>query len=186
MSAWVRMGVVHAYGLRGELKVVLDNESSTLRWVGLSALLTRRDGRQETRKVRAFRRVGALGYAFFDGITDRTGAEGIEGATISLARADLPELGDDEVYLADVVGLDVEVEGARVGKVERVEIYPSSNALVVRIGERELEVPLHEAYVREVDLRERVVRLAQLPELAAEDRGADERGPEDRGEGEEG
>ena len=168
MTSWVRMGVVHPHGLRGELKLIFDNESSTLRWVGLSVRLASKDGaRARDVKVAKFRRSGAIGFLTLEGVEDRNAAEAIDGFTISVDRHDLPELGDDEVYLADLAGMDVEHGGARVGRVERVEIYPSANAIVVAIEGREVEVPLHPPYIEEVDLRARVVRVAHLEDLLA-------------------
>jgi 16S rRNA processing protein RimM len=178
------MGVVHAHGLRGELKVVLDNESSTLRWAGLSALLSSKDGaRARELKVTKHRRVGALAFVMLEGITDRNAAEAMEGFVLSLSRADLPELGDDEVYLADLVGLSVEHQGVRVGSVERIEIYPAAAALVVSVAGRAVEIPVHPPYVQEVDLRAGVVRVAHLEDLQADDRSvaSDEGATEEHG-----
>lgn len=177
-EAWVYMGVVHPHGLRGELKVVLENESSTLRWVGLSVRLASRDGASErVLRVRAFRRSGALGFVSFEAIADRNAAEAVQGWSISVTRGDLPELGDDEVYLGDLVGLAVEQAGERVGVVERVALYPASSAAVVTIAGREVEIPIHEPYVEQVDLRDRVLRVAHLDDLigpAAPDADADD------------
>lgn len=166
--SWVRMGVVHAHGLRGELKLVLDNESSTLRWVGLSVRVASKDGatHSETRITR-FRRSGPLGILSLEGVGDRNAAEAIAGSVLSVDRSDLPELGEDEVYLTDLEGLAVEEGGTTIGRVARVEIYPSSSAAVVSIDGQEIEVPLHEPYVVEVDLRARVLRVALLDELRA-------------------
>ncbi len=176
VDSFLRMGVVHAHGLRGELKLILDNESSTLHWAGLSVRLTSKDG-ATTRDVRVskFRRNGPLGIVSFSGVDDRDAAEAIAGFVLSIARRDLPELGDDEVYLTDLVGMDVEHAGQRVGSVDRVEVYPSSNAAVVLIDGREVEIPLHPPYVEEVDLRARVVRVALLEDLlpAAKDEPAE-------------
>ncbi|MFN9812578.1 MAG: ribosome maturation factor RimM [Deltaproteobacteria bacterium] len=167
--SWLRMGVAHAHGLRGELKVVLDNESSTLRWAGLSARLSPKDG-SSARELRVVthRRAGPLAFVTLEGVGDRDAAEALEGHVLSLSRAALPELGDDEVYLADLVGLAVEHGGERLGVVERIEVYPSSSALVVSTADRELEIPIHPPYVEEVDLRARTVRVARLAELLAD------------------
>jgi len=119
-------------------------------------------------KVAKFRRSGAIGFLTLEGVEDRNAAEAIDGFTISVDRHDLPELGDDEVYLADLVGLAVEHGGERLGVVERIEVYPSSSALVVSTADRELEIPIHPPYVEEVDLRARTVRVARLDELLAD------------------
>jgi 16S rRNA processing protein RimM len=44
----------------------------------------------------------------FAGVADRDHAERLRGREVWVARADLPELDDDEFYLADTIGLPVE------------------------------------------------------------------------------
>lgn len=175
-EAWVRMGILHAHGVRGELKLVLDHPESTLDWRGLEVRVApqkgapqrgapQKDGAPRALRVAQFRRSRELAFLRLDGIDDRTAAEGLEGFVASIARADLPALDDDEVYLADLVGLDVEADGARIGVVARIAVHPASAAIVIARAEGELEVPVREPYVEEVDLRARVVRVAHLADL---------------------
>jgi 16S rRNA processing protein RimM len=166
------MGVVHPYGLRGELKVVLHHPGSELDWRGLAVTLSPRDARHAGRspvsaEVVAFRRVGDLAFARLEGLDDRTAAERVDGFEVSIARGDLPELGDDEVYLGDLIGLRV-VEGDReVGVVRDVRVYPAASCVLVASEAGELELPVREPYVVEVDLRAGLLRAAHLADLVA-------------------
>lgn len=163
------MGVVHPHGLKGELKVVLYHPESDVDWRGLEVVLRSRDPSGVTARrarVDAFRRAGALAFVRLTGIADRTAAEAANGLEIALERKSLPELGEDEVYLGDLVGLRV-CEGEReVGVVREIRVYPASScAVVARSTGGELEVPVCEPYVAEVDLVERVLRVARLTDL---------------------
>ena len=72
------------------------------------------------------------------------------GAELAVPRAELPELGEDEYYAFQLVGLAVEEEGGRVlGRVAQVLDYPANDVLELDSG---LSLPLVEACVRQVDL----------------------------------
>ena len=79
-----------------------------------------------------------------EGVETREAAEALRGQAI-LAELDL---GDDEYWAEDLVGLAV-VDGDRpVGRVARVRAYPSCE--VLEVGD--LLIPLIDDAVREVDL----------------------------------
>jgi 16S rRNA processing protein RimM len=72
------------------------------------------------------------------------------GAELGVPRATLPELGEDEYYAFQLVGLQVEEEGGRaLGRVADVLEYPANDVLELDSG---LSLPLVEACVRQVDL----------------------------------
>ncbi|MES1248409.1 MAG: ribosome maturation factor RimM [Actinomycetota bacterium] len=72
------------------------------------------------------------------------------GATLSVPRASLPELPEDEYYAFELVGLAVEEETGRLlGKVRDVLEYPANDVLELDSG---MSLPLVEACVRLVDL----------------------------------
>ena len=73
------------------------------------------------------------------------------GAELAVARATLPQLDDeDEFYVFELVGLNVEEEGGRViGTVREVLEYPGNDVLELDSG---ASLPLVEACVRQVDL----------------------------------
>jgi len=85
------------------------------------------------------------------------------GATLAVPRDSLPELGDDEYYAFQLVGLTVEEEGGRLlGRVADVVDYPANDVLELDSG---LSLPLVEACVRKVDLESgRIVVTAGFAE----------------------
>ncbi len=72
------------------------------------------------------------------------------GAELAVPRTALPELGDDEYYAFQLVGLVVEEEGGRIlGRVRDVLDYPANDVLELDSG---TSLPLVGACVRKVDL----------------------------------
>ena len=73
------------------------------------------------------------------------------GAELAVERATLPTLADeDEFYVFQLVGLNVEEEGGRqLGRVREVLEYPGNDVLELDSG---ASLPLVEACVRQVDL----------------------------------
>jgi 16S rRNA processing protein RimM len=72
------------------------------------------------------------------------------GAELAVPRDSLPELGEDEYYSFQLVGLVVEEEGGRVlGRVRDVVDYPANDVLELDSG---VFLPLVEACVRQVDV----------------------------------
>jgi 16S rRNA processing protein RimM len=90
----------------------------------------------------------------FVGVDDRTSAEDVRGAELSV-EADLADADDGDSY-ADValIGLDVRgTDGTHVGSVVAVDHLPMQDLLVVKLAEgRDVRVPFVAAMVPEVDL----------------------------------
>jgi 16S rRNA processing protein RimM len=83
------------------------------------------------------------------------------GTELAVARASLPKLGgdDDEFYVFELVGLEVEEEGGRkLGRVREVLEYPGNDVLELDSG---ASLPLVEACVRKVDLAGRRIVVAE-------------------------
>jgi 16S rRNA processing protein RimM len=72
------------------------------------------------------------------------------GTELSVPGAALPPPADDEFYVFQLVGLEVEEEGGRVlGRVRDVLEYPANDVLELDSG---ASLPLVEACVRKIDL----------------------------------
>lgn len=167
-EALVPLGVVTgAHGLRGELRVKLWNPDSDL-LDELETVLLRSDGVPTPRRVRIdglrAHKQGVL--MFLEGVDDREAAERLRGTELCVARGELPELPDDEFYLVDLLGLEVQTaDGRTVGKVVDTIAYPASEVACVRVEGGIVELPLLSPYLLEV-ARERGILVADhLDEL---------------------
>jgi 16S rRNA processing protein RimM len=107
------------------------------------------------RELRVIRRAGtdARPILRLAGVEDRGAAEGLRDASLMVARAEVPQLGEDEWWAEDLVGCLV-VDGEReLGRVRRLVPLPSCEALEVeRVGAPDLLVPLVRDAVRTVDV----------------------------------
>ena len=87
------------------------------------------------------------------GIGSRPQLEALRGEGVWVDRATAPDLGENEWWADDLVGLTVRDGAREVGVVERVQALPSCEVLVV--GER--LIPLIADAVRTVDVAAGVV-----------------------------
>jgi 16S rRNA processing protein RimM len=99
------------------------------------------------------------------GVGSREAAEALVGATIAVPRDALPPAADDEVYLADLVGLRVVVGEHEQGVVESVVHHPASDCVRVREAAGLREVPLTPPYLVEIDLGAGCVRLLHVEDF---------------------
>ncbi len=104
----------------------------------------------------------------FAGIDSISAAETLAGLIVAIPRAERAPLGEDEVYIADLIGcLLVDGSGAEpviVGEIEDVDRTAGPVALlVVRGASGEVLVPFAKSYLRKLDLAAQRVEMA-LPE----------------------
>ena len=139
-DAWVRIGVVaRAHGVRGAIKLKLDNEQSRTLRPGLVV----RVGEREHRVARY-----AAGILTLEDVHDRDGADALRGQALVVRRADFPEQG---LYLVDLVGAPAQLEsGEVIGRVHGfIDNGPQSLLVVKRARGDEVSVPFVPALVVE-------------------------------------
>lgn len=149
--------VVKPHGVRGGVKVRCTEETfellnaATTAWVGGTP-----------RKIVRTQGIAATAIAYFEGIEDRTAAEALRGMTVEVERGELPELGEGEFYLGDLVGFDVRdaASGTSMGVVTDARQMPSSVVFEVQLaGGGLVLVPLIDEAVPEVDFDERYLTV---------------------------
>ena len=87
----------------------------------------------------------------FAEITDRNEADRWRNRYVLVSREQLPEPGDDEVYLHDLVGLAVEgSDGQQIGRVEAY--YELPHDIMVEVAREQGSVMVPYRFVTEVDL----------------------------------
>lgn len=95
----------------------------------------------------------------FDGIADRTIADTWRDRFLLAPASELEPLGDDEVYIHDLLGMRVELEsGEPVGTVEELYELPQGLTLDVRRQNGTVLVP-YDRFVTSVDRDARVIRI---------------------------
>ncbi|MCW2966757.1 MAG: rimM [Solirubrobacteraceae bacterium] len=87
--------------------------------------------------------------------TDRTAIEALRGRALTVEKAVVPALGEDEYWADDLAGCEVVAGDRSLGVVERMVAYPSCEVLVV--GEH--LVPLVSDAIRSVDVAARRIEV---------------------------
>ncbi|MBS2962820.1 ribosome maturation factor RimM [Actinocrinis puniceicyclus] len=166
-----------AHGLRGEVTVEVRTDDPEERFAP-GAVLDTDPARRGPLTVATARVQGGRLVLRFEGVEDRTAAEGLRNTMLSI-EADPDELPDDpdEFYDHQLVGLRVVTVDAReVGIVAEMLHLPTQDVFAVtRPDGREVLIPFVEEIVPEVDLDEGTVLVdppAGLLELADPPRSA--------------
>jgi 16S rRNA processing protein RimM len=107
------------------------------------------------------------------GIADRTSVEALRGATLTVAQAQAPQLGEGEWWAHELAGCVVRDGPRRLGVVERMLELPSCEVLEVRLdqGGAALLVPMVRDAIREIDTAAQAIEVnadfLDLPEPPA-------------------
>ncbi len=119
------------------------------------------DGQWKQVALAACRVHGKSLVAAFEGVADRNGAEAIDGFYVAAPREALPKPAEDEFYWGDLVGLAVENEaGEALGSVSGLISTGAHDVLQVQDEDDERLIPFVAAYVLDVDLAARRIRVA--------------------------
>ncbi|CAI10188.1 ribosome maturation factor RimM [Aromatoleum aromaticum] len=107
-----------------------------------------------------FKEHGAGLVAAFVGHDDRNAAEALQGRFIGAPREALPKPDVDEYYWGDLIGLAVVNQADEaLGTVEALMSTGAHDVLQVRDGDDERLIPFVAAYVLDVDLAARTIRV---------------------------
>jgi 16S rRNA processing protein RimM len=128
------------------------------------------DGDEQEVTVEAARRANDAILISLTSVDDRNRAAELRGAVLCVRRGDFPPLEPGEFYACDIEGAHVVLDAGEgeapreVGKVKELRTYPTTDVLLVAAadGGRDLEVPLVDAIVREVNVESARVTIATL------------------------
>lgn len=137
--------ITGAHGVTGEVRLKLFGE-------GVAALKRYRafnDSGLTVSKLKDDGKGGAI--ARFTEITDRTAAEKLRGTALTVARSEMPPLGEGEYYHADLIGLPaVSTTGEALGTCVAVENFGAGDVLEIqRPDGKRFMVPMREEAVPE-------------------------------------
>lgn len=156
VQGWVRIRT-----FSGEPDAMLKYKHWWLKPAGADAWreVARLDGRMHSGSV----------LALLEGIATREAALALRGAAIGVPRAAMPALPRDEIYWADLVGLDVvNREGVALGQVVAVQEYGGHPVMRVTPGagegRAERLIPFVTAHVDQVDLPARRIEVDWQPD----------------------
>ncbi len=165
-----RFGAAH--GVRGEVR--LQSFTAEPQAIASYAPLTDKSGARQFTLLSVRPQGKDMLVARVVGVTDRAGAEALNGIELYLPREKLPPPEEDEFYLADLVGLRAETRaGVLLGHVVALRNFGAGDILEVAPiqGSETLMFPFTKAVIPIVDVAgERVVIE---PPAEVDDDGAD-------------
>lgn len=146
------------HGVRGELKVIPETDDPE-RFGALERVFlgtspeAAREYRVQSVRFQPSKR-GVTVVLKIEGIATFEDAEAVRHQDVYAEEEDLPPLGEDEIFLHDLIGLDVVTDaGEPVGTVADVLVMPAHNVYVVsREGGDEAMIPAVPEFVLGIDL----------------------------------
>ena len=140
------------HGVRGEVRFHAHNPRSPLLVAGRRVRIGESAGRTDEVEIERLRFDPKGVVVKLRGVDSREDAARFTHRRWYEPRDGLPEPGEDEVYMADLLGMQaVTVDGDRLGEVvDVIEIGPH-DVLVIRGGGRRRLVPNVEAFVQRMD-----------------------------------
>lgn len=147
MQKYLTVGtILKPQGIRGEIKVMPQTDSAD-DFKDFTQVVI--DG--TAYRVLACRAAGGYAYLTLRGVPDRNAAELLRGKEVLVDRDEAPELPDDRVYIADVIGCALFTEeGELLGEI--ADITPArTDIYTVLMGGREVMFPAAEGVIAKID-----------------------------------
>ena len=145
--------IAGAHGVRGEVRLKLFGEGAE----ALRAFSVFNAGERKL-TLKAVRPANQGAVATFAEVTDRSGAEALRGAVLTVPRSALPPLGEGEYYHHDLLGLPcVSTDGQAIGEVVAIDNFGAGDILeIAKPDGKRFMVPMNARAVPEWNV-ERVV-----------------------------
>jgi len=163
--------VVKMQGRHGEVAAevhsdIPDRFAAGMKLLALekSALGENKDTRRELEVEDVWPHKGLL-VLKFRGVDSMSGAELLIGSELQVLRSERAELEQGATYVSDLIGSTVFDHGRELGRIEDVQFGAGEAPLLIVVGEagKKFDVPFAEAYLENVDVAQRQVRM-NLPE----------------------
>ena len=170
LAEYVQIGeIVKPQGIRGEVKLRAMTEDMT-RFSRLETVYLKQKGAYVPRRVLGGRSYDGFAFLKLEGVTDRDQAEALRGCEVYVDRSHAIELGEDENFVCELVGLQAQdSHGEVIGRLRDV-LKPNAvcDVYVFDTPRGEMMIPALKRVVKRVDVAAGVMELdeAVLPEVA--------------------
>ena len=158
--------IVAPHGVRGDIRILPLTEKPEL-FLDLEYLLFE-GGKKLTVKNARFQKRMIL--VTTKEVTSMNEAELLRDKNIYIKAEDLPELEEDEFYVADLVGIPVyDLEGNQIGTFKDSLSTGSNDVYIIAVpGAKDILVPALKEYFKEINLAEKRI-VVKLPEWTEEE-----------------
>ena len=166
MEEFLQVGVISStHGIRGEVKVFPTTDDPA-RFKKLKNVLldTGRERLElEVQSVKFFKQFVIVKFRGIDNIND---IEKYKGKSLLVPREDAVELGEDEYYIADLMGMEVFTEEGRFGVLKDVMETGANEVYIIDADEHgEVLVPAIHDCILDVNIEEKVMKIRLLDGL---------------------
>lgn len=166
MEQFLQVGVISStHGIRGEVKV-FPTTDDPMRFKKLKKVLldTGRERLElEVQSVRFFKQFAIVKFKGIDNIND---IERYKGKGLFVPREDAVPLGEDEYYIADLIGMEVFTEDGHFGVVKDVMETGANEVYIVESDEHgEVLIPAIRQCVLDVNVEEKKMKIRLMDGL---------------------
>lgn len=166
MEDLFRVGVIaNTHGIRGEVKVFPTTEDpKRFEWLKEVLLDTGKENvLLEIQKVRYFKNLVIVKFKGIDNIND---IEKYKGMDLYVTRENAIPLEEDEYYIADIIGAEVETEdGKQFGVLKDVLETGANLVYIVEHEGKEVLLPVIPDCVKDIDTEKKKVVVHIMPGL---------------------
>ena len=166
MEQFLQVGVISStHGIRGEVKV-FPTTDDPMRFKKLKKVLldTGRERLElEVQSVRFFKQFAIVKFKGIDNIND---IERYKGKGLFVPREDAVPLGEDEYYIADLIGMEVFTEDGHFGVVKDVMETGANEVYIVESDKHgEVLIPAIRQCVLDVNVEEKKMKIRLMDGL---------------------
>ncbi len=155
----IKIGTIgKTHGLKGGLSLNLENHHDMNLSEGdiLYLMGTNREEHKEV-KIKEIS-YGNKVICFFSEITNPEDAKKLTNMSISRKREDFPEIEEDEVYITDLIGLEVmNQDQQKLGKVSSITSNGVQDILVIKSDTEEILIPFIEQFIININLDDKKI-----------------------------
>lgn len=166
--------IVNTFGIKGQLKLLLDTDFVEARFA-IGNQLTIMDGDQVVKQVilADFKEHKGAYLVKFEGINNINDVEGYKGMSLAISSDQQHALEADTFYHHQIIGLSVvTIQGQDLGHIKEILALGSNDVWVVKPaekGKKEILLPFIKDVVKKVDLDQKLVTVELMEGLVDED-----------------
>ncbi len=154
-----------AHGVKGEISVQAVSDVPE-RFESLERVLVRHGGTTREVAVQGVRGKGGSLLLKLEGVDDRTAAQALTGAEIGVKRDDVYPVPQGTYYVFDLIGcMVIGKDGRDIGLIDDVWKTPANDVFKVKTASGEVLIPVVQSVVKEIDLRQKVVKIEEIEGL---------------------
>jgi 16S rRNA processing protein RimM len=155
---------IKSHGLGGELRIQPLTDFPARFEKLKSVIMEKPDGALLLFEVEGARIQGSAVILKLRGVDDRTSADSLRGAYVTVGMENIQNLDEGSYYIFELEGMEVyDSQNIRIGTVARVEEYPANAVLVIASDSEEILLPAVKEFIVSVDTVNRRLTV-QLPE----------------------